>query len=211
MFSILTRLGATLSGVMLSMLIVFLVALSANHLYDLNYLQWFLDFCSTVTALASQYWFYLVMWFLIMILWGEGLFQLVATLIVCFNLSISYFAFTPQIEKDSVNALQQAISTNTVQPLSYQCNNLTCEVDSIQIPFNDKQLTLSVYHQDFFKQMMKGQLISVDLDEKDFKTNNARLVKEFNQARKQLGSLIYLEKLKEEKDKVIEVNKKLPQ
>jgi hypothetical protein len=95
-----------------------------------------------------------------------------------------------------------------VTAISYQCSEKGCDTESIKL---GTDTFISLAENDSFKKLFIGDKISITKQGSSdvYVTNNALLVRQFNQIREQLNQVLYAEKLKEIQDHKTETSIKL--
>ena len=191
----LLRLFFTLIGALIGVGLVFALAFLMSNVYDFDLAKWNQDSYLYLKGMMKQYWFIVAIWFLLMlVVWNKGVIQFFITAFAVFTCVLSGYSFMPIYEKETA--------------ISYQCSEKGCDTESIKL---GTDTFISLAENDSFKKLFIGDKISITKQGSSdvYVTNNALLVRQFNQIREQLNQVLYAEKLKEIQDHKTETSIKL--
>ena len=205
----LLRLFFTLIGALIGVGLVFALAFLMSNVYDFDLAKWNQDSYLYLKGMMKQYWFIVAIWFLLMlVVWNKGVVQFFITAFAVFTCVLSGYSFMPIYEKEISILLDKSAAEGQVTAISYQCGEKGCDTESIKL---GTDTFISLAENDSFKKLFIGDKISITKQGSSdvYVTNNALLVRQFNQIREQLNQVLYAEKLKEIQDHKTETSIKL--
>lgn len=205
----LLRLFFTLIGALIGVGLVFALAFLMSNVYDFNLAKWNQDSYLYLKGMMKQYWFIVAIWFLLMlVVWNKGVVQFFITAFAVFTCVLSGYSFMPIYEKEISILLDKSAAEGQVTAISYQCSEKGCDTESIKL---GTDTFISLAENDSFKKLFIGDKISITKQGSSdvYVTNNALLVRQFNQVREQINQVLYAEKLKEIQDHKTETSIKL--
>lgn len=205
----LLRLFFTLIGALIGVGLVFALAFLMSNVYDFDLAKWNQDSYLYLKGMMKQYWFIVAIWFLLMlVVWNKGVVQFFITAFAVFTCVLSGYSFMPIYEKEISILLDKSAAEGQVTAISYQCGEKGCDTESIKL---GTDTFISLAENDSFKKLFIGDKISITKQGSSdvYVTNNALLVRQFNQTREQLNQVLYAEKLKEIQDHKTETSIKL--
>lgn len=205
----LLRLFFTLIGALIGVGLVFALAFLMSNVYDFDLAKWNQDSYLYLKGMMKQYWFIVAIWFLLMlVVWNKGVVQFFITAFAVFTCVLSGYSFMPIYEKEISILLDKSAAEGQVTAISYQCGEKGCDTESIKL---GTDTFISLAENDSFKKLFIGDKISVTKQGSSdvYVTNNALLVRQFNQIKEQLNEILYAEKLKEIQNNKTETSIKL--
>lgn len=205
----LLRLFFTLIGALIGVGLVFALAFLMSNVYDFDLAKWNQDSYLYLKGMMKQYWFIVSIWFLLMlVVWNKGVIQFFITAFAVFTCVLSGYSFMPIYEKEISILLDKSAVEGQVTAISYQCSEKGCDTESIKL---GTDTFISLAENDSFKKLFIGDKISITKQGSSdvYVTNNALLVRQFNQIREQLNQVLYAEKLKEMQNNKTETSIKL--
>lgn len=205
----LLRLFFTLVGALIGVGLVFALAFLMSNVYDFDLAKWNQDSYLYLKGMMKQYWFIVAIWFLLMlVVWNKGVIQFFITAFAVFTCVLSGYSFMPIYEKEISILLDKSAAEGQVAAISYQCGEKGCDTESIKL---GTDTFISLAENDSFKKLFIGDKISITKQGSSdvYVTNNALLVRQFNQVREQINQVLYAEKLKEIQDHKTETSIKL--
>ena len=205
----LLRLFFTLIGALIGVGLVFALAFLMSNVYDFDLAKWNQDSYLYLKGMMKQYWFIVAIWFLLMlVVWNKGVIQFFITAFAVFTCVLSGYSFMPIYEKEISMLFDKSAAEGQVTAISYQCGEKGCDTESIKL---GTDTFISLAENDDFKKLFIGDKISITKQGSSdvYVTNNALLVRQFNQMREQLNQVLYAEKLKEIQDHKTETSIKL--
>lgn len=205
----LLRLFFTLIGALIGVGLVFALAFLMSNVYDFDLAKWNQDSYLYLKGMMKQYWFIVAIWFLLMlVVWNKGVIQFFITAFAVFTCVLSGYSFMPIYEKEISILLDKSAAEGQVAAISYQCGEKGCDTESIKL---GTDTFISLAENDSFKKLFIGDKISITKQGSSdvYVTNNALLVRQFNQVREQINQVLYAEKLKEIQDHKTETSIKL--
>lgn len=205
----LLRLFFTLIGALIGIGLVFALAFLMSNVYDFDLAKWNQDSYLYLKGMMKQYWFIVVIWFLLMlVVWNKGVVQFFITAFAVFTCVLSGYSFMPIYEKEISILLDKSAAEGQVTAISYQCGEKGCDTESIKL---GTDTFISLAENDSFKKLFIGDKISITKQGSSdvYVTNNALLVRQFNQIKEQLNEILYAEKLKEMQNNKTETSIKL--
>lgn len=205
----LLRLFFTLIGALIGVGLVFALAFLMSNVYDFDLAKWNQDSYLYLKGMMKQYWFIVAIWFLLMlVVWNKGVVQFFITAFAVFTCVLSGYSFMPIYEKEISILLDKSAAEGQVTAISYQCGEKGCDTESIKL---GTDTFISLAENDSFKKLFIGDKISVTKQGSSdvYVTNNALLVRQFNQIKEQLNEILYAEKLKEMQNNKTETSIKL--
>lgn len=205
----LLRLFFTLIGALIGVGLVFALAFLMSNVYDFNLAKWNQDSYLYLKGMMKQYWFIVAIWFLLMlVVWNKGVIQFFITAFAVFTCVLSGYSFMPIYEKEISILLDKSAAEGQITAISYQCGEKGCDTESIKL---GTDTFISLAENDSFKKLFIGDKISITKQGSSdvYVTNNALLVRQFNQIREQLNQVLYAEKLKEMQNNKTETSIKL--
>lgn len=205
----LLRLFFTLIGALIGIGLVFALAFLMSNVYDFDLAKWNQDSYLYLKGMMKQYWFIVVIWFLLMlVVWNKGVVQFFITAFAVFTCVLSGYSFMPIYEKEISILLDKSAAEGQVTAISYQCSEKGCDTESIKL---GTDTFISLAENDSFKKLFIGDKISITKQGSSdvYVTNNALLVRQFNQIKEQLNEILYAEKQKEVQNNKTETSIKL--
>lgn len=205
----LLRLFFTLIGALIGIGLVFALAFLMSNVYDFDLAKWNQDSYLYLKGMMKQYWFIVVIWFLLMlVVWNKGVVQFFITAFAVFTCVLSGYSFMPIYEKEISILLDKSAAEGQVTAISYQCGEKDCDTESIKL---GTDTFISLAENDSFKKLFIGDKISITKQGSSdiYVTNNALLVRQFNQIKEQLNEILYAEKQKEVQNNKTETSIKL--
>lgn len=205
----LLRLFFTLIGALIGVGLVFALAFLMSNVYDFDLAKWNQDSYLYLKGMMKQYWFIVAIWFLLMlVVWNKGVVQFFITAFAVFTCVLSGYSFMPIYEKEISILLDKSAAESQVTAISYQCGEKGCDTESIKL---GTDTFISLAENDSFKKLFIGDKISITKQGSNdvYVTNNALLVRQFNQIKEQLNEILYAEKLKEVQNNKTETSIKL--
>lgn len=205
----LLRLFFTLIGALIGVGLVFALAFLMSNVYDFDLAKWNQDSYLYLKGMVKQYWFIVAIWFLLMlVVWNKGVIQFFITAFAVFTCVLSGYSFMPIYEKEISILLDKSAAEGQITAISYQCGEKGCDTESIKL---GTDTFISLAENDSFKKLFIGDKISITKQGSSdvYVTNNALLVRQFNQVREQINQVLYAEKLKEIQDHKTETSIKL--
>ena len=205
----LLRLFFTLIGALVGVGLVFALAFLMSNVYDFDLAKWNQDSYLYLKGMVKQYWFIVAIWFLLMlVVWNKGVIQFFITAFAVFTCVLSGYSFMPIYEKEISILLDKSAAEGQITAISYQCGEKGCDTESIKL---GTDTFISLAENDSFKKLFIGDKISITKQGSSdvYVTNNALLVRQFNQVREQINQVLYAEKLKEIQDHKTETSRKL--
>lgn len=205
----LLRLFFTLIGALIGVGLVFALAFLMSNVYDFDLAKWDQDSYLYLKGMMKQYWFIVVIWFLlILVVWNKGVVQFFITAFAVFTCVLSGYSFMPIYEKEISILLDKSAAEGQVTAISYQCGEKGCDTESIKL---GTDTFISLAENDSFKKLFIGDKISITKQGSSdiYVTNNALLVRQFNQIKEQLNEILYAEKQKEVQNNKTETSIKL--
>lgn len=205
----LLRLFFTLIGALIGVGLVFALAFLMSNVYDFDLAKWNQDSYLYLKGMVKQYWFIVAIWFLLMlVVWNKGVIQFFITAFAVFTCVLSGYSFMPIYEKEISILLDKSAAEGQITAISYQCGEKGCDTESIKL---GTDTFISLAENDSFKKLFIGDKISITKQGSSdvYVTNNALLVRQFNQVREQINQVLYAEKLKEIQDHKTETSRKL--
>ena len=205
----LLRLFFTLIGELIGVGLVFALAFLMSNVYDFDLAKWNQDSYLYLKGMMKQYWFIVAIWFLLMlIVWNKGVIQFFITAFAVFTCVLSGYSFMPIYEKEISILLDKSAAEGQVTAISYQCGEKSCDTESIKL---GTDTFISLAENDSFKKLFIGDKISITKQGSSdvYITNNALLIRQFNQIKEQLNEILYAEKLKEMQNNKTETSIKL--
>lgn len=193
----LLRLFFTLVGALIGVGLVFALAFLMSNVYDFDLAKWNQDSYLYLKGMMKQYWFIVAIWFLLMlVVWNKGVVQFFITAFAVFTCVLSGYSFMPIYEKEISILLDKSATEGQVTAISYQCGEKGCDTESIKL---GTDTFISLAENDSFKKLFIGDKISITKQGSSdvYVTNNALLVRQFNQIKEQLNEILYAEKQKE--------------
>ena len=206
---IFSRLFFSFIGFLVGFSAISIAAFSAGMVYGFDANQWIAEFMPYVMGIIFQYWFIILLWlFLMIVILNIGFTQLYMTFFATIFVFFVGLTFTPEKEKALSNDMKVFVENGNIIPISYSCNEIQCEIDSIKL---GSDIFIERYKEDAFKSLFLGEKISVqEINKKTiYTTNNALLVYQFNRIVDSLNQILYKEKMKEKQDKKTETTIKL--
>lgn len=207
--TVLLRLFFTLIGALIGVGLVFALAFLMSNVYDFDLAKWNQDSYLYLKGMMKQYWFIVAIWFLLMlVVWNKGVIQFFITAFAVFTCVLSGYSFMPIYEKEISILLDKSAAEGQITAISYQCGEKGCDTESIKLGIDT---FISLAENDSFKKLFIGDKISITKQGSSdvYVTNNALLVRQFNQVREQINQVLYAEKLKEIQDHKTETSRKL--
>lgn len=207
--TVLLRLFFTLIGALIGVGLVFALAFLMSNVYDFDLAKWNQDSYLYLKGMMKQYWFIVAIWFLLMlVVWNKGVIQFFITAFAVFTCVLSGYSFMPIYEKEISILLDKSAAEGQITAISYQCGEKGCDTESIKL---GTDTFISLAENDSFKKLFIGDKISITKQGSSdvYVTNNALLVRQFNQVREQINQVLYAEKLKEIQDHKTETSIKL--
>lgn len=177
----LLRLFFTLIGALIGIGLVFALAFLMSNVYDFDLAKWNQDSYLYLKGMMKQYWFIVVIWFLLMlVVWNKGVVQFFITAFAVFTCVLSGYSFMPIYEKEISILLDKSAAEGQVTAISYQCGEKGCDTESIKL---GTDTFISLAENDSFKKLFIGDKISITKQGSSdvYVTNNALLVRQFNQ------------------------------
>lgn len=205
----LLRLFFTLIGALIGIGLVFALAFLMSNVYDFDLAKWNQDSYLYLKGMMKQYWFIVAIWFLLMlVVWNKGVVQFFITAFAVFTCVLSGYSFMPIYEKEISILLDKSAAEGQVTAISYQCGEKGCDTESIKL---GTDTFISLAENDSFKKLFIGDKISITKQGSSdvYVTNNALLVRQFNQIKEQLNEILYAEKQKEVQNNKTETSIKL--
>ena len=186
----LLRLFFTLIGALIGVGLVFALAFLMSNVYDFDLAKWNQDSYLYLKGMMKQYWFIVAIWFLLMlVVWNKGVVQFFITAFAVFTCVLSGYSFMPIYEKEISILLDKSAAEGQVTAISYQCGEKGCDTESIKL---GTDTFISLAENDSFKKLFIGDKISVTKQGSSdvYVTNNALLVRQFNQIKEQLNAVL---------------------
>ena len=177
----LLRLFFTLIGALIGVGLVFALAFLMSNVYDFDLAKWNQNSYLYLKGIMQQYWFIVVIWFLLMlVVWNKGIVQFFITAFAVFTCVLSGYSFMPIYEKEISILLDKSAAEGQVTAISYQCGEKGCNTESIKL---GTDTFISLAENDSFKKLFIGDKISITKQGSSdvYVTNNALLVRQFNQ------------------------------
>ena len=205
----LLRLFFTLVGALIGVGLVFALAFLMSNVYNFDLAKWDQDSYLYLKGMMKQYWFIVIIWFLLMlVVWNKGIVQFFITAFAVFTCVLSGYSFMPIYEKEISILLDKSAAEGQVTAISYQCSEKGCDTESIKL---GTDTFISLAENDSFKKLFIGDKISITKQGSSdvYVTNNALLVRQFNQIKEQLNEILYAEKQKEVQNNKTETSIKL--
>lgn len=192
--SIFYRFNSAIIGLLCGFLFFLSVSFLASELYQFDIMTFFIEAKSFAWGALNQYWFLIVLsLILIMLIPSNGFIQFTSLFLITFTVMIGRIAYSPAQELEIIKEME----TLPASALSYQCSNVKCEIDSIQLKSGT---TLNIEKQDTFIRLFMGHKINVVTPNKQFYTNNATMLHHLQQIKKDLNQDLLKQKAKEVQD-----------